>query len=69
MVYSMLLCLVIVGDSQIMKMSHVNSKVKDTDFKSNGIRYESMKGVHPTSDIYVVYKIRRAYPLYVINFM
>ena len=52
-----------------MKMSQSNRTVKDTDFKSNGIRFESMKGRHPTSDIYVVYKIRRAYPLYLINFM
>ena len=67
-VYSMLLCLVIVGDSQEMKMSHANRNVKDTDFKANGMRYESMKGKHHMSDIYVVYKTRRAYPLYVIHF-
>ena len=35
----MLLCSVIVGDSQEMKMSQTNRTVKDTNFKPNGMRY------------------------------
>jgi len=38
---SMMLCSVIVGDSQLMNMSQVNKDVKDTDFKDpiKRIRY------------------------------
>jgi hypothetical protein len=69
-IYGMLLCLVIVGDSQSMAMRQENREVRDTNFKENGsgIRYESMKGIHSVSDVYVVYKNRRAYPLYLIRF-
>lgn len=50
-------------------MSQVNRNILDTNFKPNGIRFESMKGKHTVCDIYVVYKNRRAYPLYLIKFL
>ena len=66
----MLLCSVIVGESQLMKMSPENRDVRGTNFKPmGGIRYESMLGKHDISDIYVVYKNRRAYPLYLIKYV
>ena len=67
-VYGMLLCSVIIGDSQNMVMSQQNRNIHDTEFKANNMRYESTKGVHSLSDVYVVYKNRRAYPLYFIRF-
>lgn len=70
LVCSMLLCKVIVGESQELKMTSANSQVKDTIIKDNatGVRYESMKGKHDICDIYVVYKDKRAYPAYLIKF-
>jgi hypothetical protein len=65
---SMLLCTVIVGESQEMKMSGSNSHVKDTGLKKNGLKYESMRGKHDICDIYVVYKDKRAYPNYLIHY-
>ena len=66
----MFLCSVIVGDSQLMKMSQTNAHIRDTEVKpnSNGLKYESMLGKHPICDIYVVYKDKRAYPNYLIHF-
>lgn len=64
----MFLCIVLVGDSQLMKMSSVNRDVKGTIRKPNGMTYESMKGIHDISDIYVVYNNRRACPLYYIKY-
>jgi hypothetical protein len=53
-----------------MKMTSLNAAVKDTELKdkAKGLRYESMLGKHPISDIYVVYKDKRAYPAYLIKF-
>ena len=51
-----------------MKMSSINRDVRGTDLKPNGLRYESMKGKHFICDIFVVYKNRRAYPLYYIRY-
>lgn len=65
----MMLCSVIVGDSQELHMNHSNKDVRDTNLKPNGIRFESMRGKHDICDIYVVYKNRRAYPLYLIKFL
>jgi hypothetical protein len=64
----MFLCDVIVGDSQEMLMTHNNNNIKDTNAKSNGLKYESMRGKHSICDIYVVYKDKRAYPQYLIKF-
>jgi len=65
----MFLCSVIVGDSQLMKMSRTNAHVRDTEVKGmNGLKYESMLGKHDICDIYVVYKDKRAYPNYLIHF-
>ena len=49
-------------------MSQQNNNVKDTRFKNNNLRYESVRGKHDKSDIYVVYKKNRAYPAYLIVF-
>jgi hypothetical protein len=67
----MFFCDVIVGDSQEMKMSGVNAQVKDTSMKDKirGLKYESMKGKHEVSDIYVVYKNKRAYPAYLMKYI
>lgn len=62
----MFLCTVIIGDSQKMIMSGANSKVIDTQYKNNNLRYESIVGQHDICKIYTVYKNRRAYPLYLI---
>ena len=43
---------------------------KDTNLRDpqNGIKYESIKSNYHGSDIYIVYKSRRAYPEYVIEY-
>lgn len=43
---------------------------KDTNVRDqqNGIKYESIKSNYHGSDIYIVYKSRRAYPEYVIEY-
>lgn len=66
----MFFCDVIVGDSQEMQMNGLNAQVKDTNVKDavKGLKYESMKGKHSVSDIYVVYKNKRAYPAYLIKY-
>ncbi len=52
-------------------MSGVNAQVKDTSMKDKirGLKYESMKGKHEVSDIYVVYKNKRAYPAYLMKYI
>jgi hypothetical protein len=65
---SMLLCSVIVGESQQMAMTRSNAAVRDTGMKGNGLRYESVCGKHEICDIYVVYKDKRAYPHYLIHY-
>lgn len=66
--HEMFYCLVLVGDSQQIVPSQPDRK--DTDFKNIGerIRYESTTAVLQGSNIFVVYKNRRAYPLYLIRF-
>ncbi len=54
-----------------MSMGGGNSQVKDTGVKDKirRLKYESMKGEHAYSDIYVVYKNKRAYPAYLIKYI
>ena len=53
-----------------MAMNGSNTQVKDTGVKdkTKSLKYESMKGKHSISDIYVVYKNKRAYPAYLIKY-
>lgn len=64
----MFLCKVLVGESQ--QCPEHNEDIRDTDFKDQvkKIKYESMTDFYDGSNIYVVYKNRRAYPLYLIKF-
>ena len=64
----MFLCEVLVGDSQ--KCPGHNRSIKDTAYKdtANKIKYESMTDYLNNSNIFVVYKSRRAYPLYLIKY-
>lgn len=65
---SMFLCEVITGDSEKCPM-HAGD-IRDTSYKDpvNKIKYESMTDYLEGSHIYVVYKSRRAYPLYLIKY-
>lgn len=60
----MLICIVLVGESQKCPRLQVN--YLDTDFKDKEktIRYESMTEFYDGSQIYTVYRNNRAYPLY-----
>lgn len=64
----MFYCRVLVGDSQKCPKLHEN--YRDTYFKDevNRIRYESMTAFLNGSNVFVVYKNRRAYPSYLIKF-
>lgn len=66
--YSMFLCEVLVGESQ--KCLQHNGAIKDTTYRdvNNKIKYESMTDFLQNSNIFVVYKSRRAYPLYLIKY-
>ena len=67
----MLYCTVLVGDSQnIQTVTLISQAMKDTDYKDavNKIRYESSTTFTNKSQIYAVYKNRRAYPLYLIKY-
>lgn len=66
--YSMFLCEVLVGESQ--KCPGHSGGIKDTAYKDplNKIKYESMTDYLNNSNIFVVYKSRRAYPLYLIKY-
>ena len=66
---SMFYCRVLVGDSQ--KCQKHNGNIRDTEFKDQvkKIRYESMTDFLQGSNIFVVYKNRRAYPLYEIKYI
>ena len=67
----MLYCTVLVGESQKIKnVSDKSQKMIDTEFKDavNKIRYESSTMFSNGSQIYAVYKNRRAYPLYLIKY-
>ena len=67
-VYSMFLCEVYVGQSE--KCPGHNGAIKDTSFrdKDKKVRFESMTDFLNNSNIYVVYKSRRAYPSYLIRY-
>lgn len=64
----MLLCQVLVGDSQTCPK--LGQNYLDTNFKDpvKKIRYESMTSTYDNSVIYTVYKNNRAYPLYMIQY-
>jgi hypothetical protein len=64
----MFLCEVYVGESQ--KCLKHDGAIKDTSFRdpTQKIRFESMTDFLANSNIYVVYKSRRAYPLYLIKY-
>lgn len=67
--YCLLYCRVLVGESQnIPAPSEDCRKMIDTEFRDpvNKIKYESVKSNLKNSDIYIVYKSRRAYPEYLI---
>ena len=69
--FEMLYCSVLVGESQdIPDVTQASRKMKDTEFKDavNKIRYESSTMFSNGSQIYAVYKNRRAYPLYLIKY-
>jgi hypothetical protein len=60
---TMLYCRVLVGMSQT---ANLKAGMKDTDFRDaiNRIYYESVFD----GNVFVIYKIRRAYPEYIIDF-
>ena len=64
----MFYCQVLVGDSQ--KCPKHNGNIRDTDYKDavKRIKYESMTDFLQGSNVFVVYKNRRAYPLYLIKY-
>lgn len=66
--HSMFLCEVLVGESE--KCPGHNGQIKDTSLKNlqEKIKYESMTDFLNNSNIFVVYKSRRAYPLYLIKY-
>ena len=67
----MFYCAVLIGDSQkVPDVSTASQSMKDTEFKDkiNKIRYESSTMFSGGSQIYAVYKNRRAYPLYLIKY-
>lgn len=66
--FSMFLCEVLVGESQ--KCLQHNGAIKDTAYRdpTNKIKFESMTDFLNNSNIFVVYKSRRAYPLYLIKY-
>ena len=66
--YSMFLCEVYVGQSE--KCPQHSGAIKDTHYRdaTKKVRYESMTDYLNNSNVYVVYKSRRAYPLYLIKY-
>ena len=64
----MFMCEVMVGESE--KCVQQSSSIKDTSYRDvkSKIRYESMMSYLNNSNVYVVYKSRRAYPLYLIKY-
>lgn len=69
----MFYCEVCVGESQVIPIYKSQDKkpdMKDTDFKdaAKKIRYESATSNYDGSQIYVIYKSRRAYPKYLITY-
>lgn len=66
----MLYCRVLVGSSEERQHNEACRMIKDTSIRDvqNGIKYESIKSNYGGSDIYIIYKSRRAYPEYVIEY-
>lgn len=64
----MFYCQVLVGESQ--KCPKHNGNIRDTEYKDavKRIKYESMTDFLQGSNVFVVYKNRRAYPLYLIKY-
>jgi hypothetical protein len=64
----MLYCRVLVGESQEMNKTDRSNNIVDTKYRDevNKIKYESIHSFYENSDIYIVYKSRRAYPEYLI---
>ena len=68
---AMFYCSVLIGDSQkIHQVTQQSQDMKDTDYKNKDkkIRYESSTTFTAGSDVYAVYKNRRAYPSYLIKY-
>lgn len=67
---TILFCRVLVGTSQEMEDHQRSGDIVDTEYRdaSRKIKYESIHSNYDGSDIYIVYKSRRAYPEYVIEF-
>ena len=53
-----------------MNSSMHSNNIRDTNFRDNvkQIRYESIMSNYGGSDIYIIYKSRRAYPEYLIEY-
>ena len=66
----MLYCEVIVGESETVKVSEESRQMLDTNYKSidRKERYESATTVTKRSQIYAIYKSRRSYPHYLIEY-
>ena len=66
----MFCCLVLVGDSETFNHQQLSKTIKDTNIKDTvkKIKYESNTAFLQGSNVYVVYKNRRAYPLYLITY-
>lgn len=66
----MLYCRVMVGQSQVMVQQDRSNDIKDTRYRDQKkkIKYESITSRYSNTDVYVVYKSRRAYPEYLIEF-
>jgi hypothetical protein len=60
----MLYCKVLVGTSQEMTHTEKCRQIMDTEVRDliDKIKYESIKSNYHGSDIYIIYKSRRAYP-------
>jgi len=61
---SMLYCRVLVGTSQEMVIAQKSNSIVDTIIRNEAkkIKYEPIHAKYDGSDIYIVYKSRRAYP-------
>lgn len=57
-------CKVMVGESQVLGTQDRSPDIKDTAYRDvvKKIKYESIMSVYPNTDVYIVYKSRRAYP-------
>ncbi len=64
----LLLVRVLLGD--IQPQCKVNADIRDTDYKDEKgkIKYDSRTALTEIGDIYVIYRSRRAYPEYIIEY-